>query len=132
MGYIIGFIKKLLGIKEVIAGLLLAFQIAYYVALAVFIVKLTTILYDLYQLIQQLFNMSTSGTLAGSAGGNDFNAIAWSMLNAYGVLDVFRTFLPLIFSALTIYLTLFATRMLLDYKAKALASLHRAANLFVG
>ena len=132
MGYIIDFIKKLLGIKEVIAGLLLAFQIAYYVALAVFIVKLTTILYDLYQLIQQLFNMSTSGTLAGSAGGNDFNAIAWSMLNAYGVLDVFRTFLPLIFSALTIYLTLFATRMLLDYKAKALASLHRAANLFVG
>jgi len=132
MGYIIGFIKKLLGIKEVIAGLLLAFQIAYYVALAVFIVKLTTILYDLYQLIQQLFNMSTSGILAGSAGGNDFNAIAWSMLDAYGVLDVFRTFLPLIFSALTIYLTLFATRMLLDYKAKALASLHRAANLFVG
>ena len=132
MGYIIDFIKKLLGIKEVIAGLLLAFQIAYYVALAVFIVKLTTILYDLYQLIQQLFNMSTSGTLAGSAGGNDFNAIAWSMLNSYGVLDVFRTFLPLIFSALTIYLTLFATRMLLDYKAKALASLHRAANLFVG
>jgi hypothetical protein len=132
MGYIIGFIKKLLGIKEVIAGLLLAFQIAYYVALAVFIVKLTTILYDLYQLIQQLFNMSTSGTLAGSAGGNDFNSIVWSMLNAYGILDVFRTFLPLIFSALTIYLTLFATRMLLDYKAKALASLHRAANLFVG
>lgn len=132
MGYIIDFIKKLLGIKEVIAGLLLAFQVAYYVALAVFIVKLTTILYEMYQLIRQVFNMSTSATLAGSAGGNDYNAVVWSMLQAYGILDVFNTFLPLIFSALTVYLSLFATRLLLDFKAKALASMHRAANLFVG
>jgi hypothetical protein len=132
MGYIIDYIKKLLGIKEVITGLLLALQIAFYIALAAFIVQLTVILFDLYQLIQQLFNMTTSGTLAGSAVGNDFNAIAWSMLDAYGILDVFNTFLPLIFSALTVYLTLFATRMLLDFKAKALASMHRAANLFIG
>ena len=132
MGYIIDFIKKLLGIKEVIAGLLLALQIAFYTALAVFIIKLTTILYDLYQLIKQLFGMSSSGTLAGSSGGNDFNAVAWAMLKSYGILDVFNTFLPLIFSALTIYITLFATRMLLDYKAKALEALHRAARLFIG
>ena len=132
MGYIIDFIKKLLGIKEVIVGLLLTLQIAFYIALAVFVVKLTTILYDIYQLTKQLFDMSTSGSLAGSAGGNDFNAVAWAMLDAYGVLDVLRTFLPLIFSALTMYLTLFATRLLLDYKAKALESLHRAARLFIG
>jgi len=132
MSYIISYIKKLLGVKEVITGLLLALQIAFYVALAAFIAQLTVILFDLYQLIQQLFNSTTSGTLAGSAGGNDFNAIAWSMLESYGILDVFRTFLPLIFSALTVYLTLFATRMLLDFKAKALASMHRAANLFIG
>ena len=132
MGYIIEFIKKLLGAKEVIAGLLTALQIVFYVALAAFIVQLTVILFALYQLIQQLFSTATSGTLAGSAGGNDFNAVAWSMLDAYGILDVFRTFLPLIFSSLTVYLTLFATRMLLDFKAKALASMHRAANLFIG
>lgn len=132
MGYIINYIKKLLGAREVITGLLTALQIAFYIALAVFIVSLTSILFDLYQLIQQLFNMTTSGTLAGSAGGNDFNAIAWSMLDSYGILDVFRTFLPLIFSSLTVYLTLFATRMLLDFKAKALESMHRAANLFLG
>lgn len=131
MSYIIDFIKKLLAVKEVITGLLVALQIAFYIALAVFVVKLTTILYDLYQLIKQLFNMSTSGTLAGSGGGNDFNAVAWSMLDAYGILDVLSTFLPLIFSALTMYLTLFATRLLLDYKSKMLASLHRAANLFL-
>jgi len=132
MGYIIDYIKKLLGVKEIITALLLALQIAFYIALAAFIVSLTTILFDLYQLIQQLFDMTTSSTLAGSAGGNDFNAIAWSMLDAYGILDVFRTFLPLIFSALTVYLTLFATRLLLDFKAKALESMHRAANLFLG
>ena len=132
MGYIIDYIKKLLGVKEVITGLLLALQIAFYIALAAFIVQLTVILFDLYQLIKQLFDMTTSGTLAGSAGGNDFNAIAWSMLDAYGILDVFHTFLPLIFSALTVYLTLFATRLLLDFKAKALESMHRAANLFLG
>ena len=132
MSYIISYIKKLLGVKEIITGLLLALQIAFYVALAAFIVQLTVILFDLYQLIQQLFNSTTSGTLAGSSGGNDFNAIAWSMLESYGILDVFRTFLPLIFSALTVYLTMFATRMLLDFKAKALASMHRAANLFIG
>jgi len=132
MGYIIEYIKKLLGAREVITGLLTALQIAFYIALASFIVQLTVILFDLYQLIQQLFNMTTSGTLAGSAGDNDFNAIAWSMLDAYGILDVLRTFLPLIFSALTVYLTLFATRLLLDFKAKALASMHRAANLFLG
>jgi len=131
MSYIIYFIKKLLAVKEVITGLLVALQIAFYIALAVFVVKLTTILYDLYQLIKQLFNMSTSGTLAGSSGGNDFNAVAWSMLDAYGILDVLSTFLPLIFSALTMYLTLFATRLLLDYKSKMLVSLHRAANLFL-
>jgi hypothetical protein len=102
------------------------------VALAVFVVQLTVILFDLYQLIRQLFNATTSGTLAGSSGVNDFNAIAWSMLESYGILDVFNTFLPLIFSALTVYLTMFATRMLLDFKAKALASMHRAANLFLG
>ena len=132
MSYIIEYIKKMLGVKEVITALLTALQVAFYIALAVFIVSLTSILYDLYQLIQQLFNMTTSGTLAGSAGGNDFNAVAWSMLDAYGILDVFRTFLPLIFSALTVYLTLFATRLLLDFKAKALESMHRAANLFLG
>ena len=132
MGYIIDYIKKLLGIKEFITGLLTALQIAFYIALAAFIVQLTVILFDLYQLIQQLFNMTTSGTLAGSSGSNDFNAVAWTMLDAYGILDVFRTFLPLIFSALTVYLTLFATRLLLDFKAKALASMHRAANLFLG
>ena len=132
MEFIYDYIKKLLGIKEIITALLMALQIAFYTALAVFIVKLTTVLYDLYQLIKQLFNMSTSGILAGSSGGNDFNAVAWSMLDAYGILDVFNTFLPLIFSALTMYLTLFATRLLLDFKAKALASLHRAANLFIG
>ncbi len=132
MEFIYDYIKKLLGIKEIITALLMALQIAFYTALAVFIVKLTTVLYDLYQLIKQLFNMGTSGTLAGSGGGNDFNAVAWSMLDAYGILDVFNTFLPLIFSTLTMYLTLFATRLLLDFKAKALASLHRAANLFIG
>ena len=132
MGYIISYIKKLLGVREVITGLLTALQIAFYIALAVFIGSLTSILYDLYQLIQQLFNMTTSGTLAGSSGGNDFNAVAWSMLDAYGILDVFLTFLPLIFSSLTLYLTLFATRMLLDFKAKAIKSMHRAANLFLG
>ena len=132
MGYIISYIKKLLGAREVITGLLTALQIAFYVALATFVVQLTVILFDLYQLIKQLFNMSTSGTLAGSAGGNDFNAVAWSMLDAYGILDVLSTFLPLIFSALTVYLTLFATRLLLDFKAKALKSMHRAANLFLG
>ena len=132
MGYIISYIKKLLGAREVITGLLTALQITFYIALAVFIGSLTSILFDLYQLIQQLFNMTTSGTLAGSAGGNDFNAVAWSMLDAYGILDVFRSFLPLIFSSLTVYLTLFATRMLLDFKAKAIKSMHRAANLFLG
>ena len=132
MSYIISYIKKLLGVKEIIEGLLLALQIAFYVALAAFIAQLTVILFDLYQLIQQLFNSVTSGTLAGSSGANDFNAVAWSMLESYGILDVFRTFLPLIFSALTVYLTMFATRMLLDFKAKALASMHRAANLFIG
>jgi len=132
MGYIISYIKKLLGAREVITGLLTALQIAFYVALAVFVVQLTVILFDLYQLIRQLFNATTSGTLAGSSGVNDFNAIAWSMLESYGILDVFNTFLPLIFSALTVYLTMFATRMLLDFKAKALASMHRAANLFLG
>ena len=76
--------------------------------------------------------MSSSAILGSSAGGNDFNAITWAMLKAYGILDVFNTFLPLIFSTLTIYITLFATRMLLDYKAKALESLHRAARLFIG
>ena len=121
----------MLGVKEVITALLTALQVAFYISLAVFIVSLTSILYDLYQLIQELFNTTTSGTLAGSAGGNDFNAVAWSMLDAYGILDVFRTFLPLIFSALTVYLTLFATRLLLDFKAKALESIHRAANLFL-
>ena len=132
MSYIILYIKKLLGVKEIIEGLLLALQIAFYVALAAFIAQLTVILFDLYQLIQQLFNSVTSGTLAGSSGANDFNAVAWSMLESYGILDVFRTFLPLIFSALTVYLTMFATRMLLDFKAKALASMYRAANLFIG
>jgi len=132
LGYIISYIKKLLGAREVITGLLTALQITFYIALAVFIGSLTSILFDLYQLIQQLFNMTTSGTLAGSAGGNDFNAVAWSMLDAYGILDVFRSFLPLIFSSLTVYLTLFATRMLLDFKAKAIKSMHRAANLFLG
>ena len=132
MSYIISYIKKLLGVKEIITGLLLALQIAFYVALAAFVVQLTVILFDLYQLIRQLFNTTTSGTLAGSSGVNDFNAIAWSMLDSYGILDVFNTFLPLIFSALTVYLTMFATRMLLDFKAKALASMHRAANLFIG
>lgn len=132
MQFIYDYIKKLLGIKEIITALLIALQVAFYTALAVFVIKLTTVLYDLYQLIKQLFNMGTSGTLAGSAGGNDFNAVAWSMLDAYGILDVFNTFLPLIFSTLTMYLTLFATRLLLDFKAKALASLHRAANLFIG
>ena len=132
MDYFLDYIKKLLGVKAIITGLLLALQIAFYIALAAFIVQLTVILFDLYQLIQQLFNSTTSGTLAGSSGGNDFNAIAWSMLESYGILDVFRTFLPLIFSALTVYLTMFATRMLLDFKAKALASMHRAANLFIG
>jgi len=132
MQFIYDYIKKLLGIKEIITALLIALQVAFYTALAVFVVRLTTVLYDLYQLIKQLFNMGTSGTLAGSGGGNDFNAVAWSMLDAYGILDVFNTFLPLIFSTLTMYLTLFATRLLLDFKAKALASLHRAANLFIG
>jgi len=132
MQFIYDYIKKLLGIKEIITALLIALQVAFYTALAVFVIKLTTVLYDLYQLIKQLFNMVTSGILAGSAGGNDFNAVAWSMLDAYGILDVFNTFLPLIFSTLTMYLTLFATRLLLDFKAKALASLHRAANLFIG
>lgn len=131
MGYIIGIIKKFLALKEIITGLLIALQVAFYVALAVFVAKLTTILYDLYQLIKQLFDMNSSAVLAGTSGINDFNAVAWSMLEAYGILDVFRTFLPLIFSALTMYLSLFATRLLLDYKSKMLASLHRAANLFL-
>jgi len=132
MDYFLSYLKKLLGAREVITGLLTALQIAFYIALGVFIVSLISILFDLYQLIKELFDMTTSGTLAGSSGGNDFNAVAWSMLESYGVLDVFRTFLPLIFSAMTMYITLFATRMLLDFKAKAIASMHRAANLFLG
>jgi len=131
MSYIISYIKKLLGVKEIITGLLLALQIAFYVALSTFIIELIVALFDLYKLVRQLFDSTTSGTLAGSSGNNDFNVIAWSMLDAYGILDVFNIFLPLIFSFLTIYITFFATRLLLDFKSKILEGMHRAANLFI-
>ena len=131
MGDILDYLKKLVALREVITALLTALQIAFYIALVTFIASLVSILFDLYQLIKELFDMATSGILAGSSGVNDFNAIAWSMLESYGVLEVFRTFLPLIFSAMTMYITLFATRMLLDFKAKAIKSMHRAANLFL-
>ena len=131
MSDILDYLKKLVAAREVITALLTALQIAFYMALVSFIASLVSILFDLYQLIKELFDMTTSGTLAGSSGVNDFNAIAWSMLESYGVLEVFRTFLPLIFSAMTMYITLFATRMLLDFKAKAIKSMHRAANLFL-
>ena len=131
MSYLIGIIKKFLGIREVMTALLLGLQIAFYVALAVFVVQLLGVLLDVYNMIKQLFSMDSS-VLAGSMGGNDFNAIAWSVLHSYGVLEIFNTFLPLIYSSLTMYLVSFATRMLLDFKAKVLASMHRAANLFLG
>jgi hypothetical protein len=131
MSYLIGIIKKFLGIREVMTALLLGLQIAFYVALAVFVVHLLGVLLDVYNMIKQLFSMDSS-VLAGSMSGNDFNAIAWSVLNSYGIIEVFNTFLPLIYSSLTMYLIAFATRMLLDFKAQVLASMHRAANLFLG
>ncbi len=132
MGYIISFIKKILGVKEIITGLLIVFQISFYTAVSFFIVELIVVLFDIYKYIRQLFNNFTSGTLAGSTGGNDFNAVAWSMLNSYGVLDVFNIFLPLIFTTLTIYILFFTTRLLLDFKSKVLDGMYRIANLFVG
>ena len=124
MDYITDLIKKILGFKTFVSGLLITLNVLFYISLATFIVTLTSALYDLYQLIRQLFNTTTSGTLAGFAGGNDFNAIAWSMLDSYGILDVFDTFLPLIFSTLTLYLSLFATRLVLDFKSKIQTSLY--------
>jgi len=131
MGYLIGIIKKFLSIREVMTALLLGLQIAFYVALSVFVIQLLGVLLDIYNLIKDLFDMQSS-TIAGTSGVNDFNAIAWSVLNSYGVLEVFNTFLPLIYSSLTMYLVAFATRILLDFKAKVLKSMHRSANLFLG
>lgn len=131
MGYLIGVIKKFLGAREVITALLVGLQVAFYIALSVFVIHLLGVLLDVYNMIKQLFSMQNS-VIAGSFGSNDFSQVAWSALDAYGVIEVFNTFLPLIYSSLTMYLIAFATRMLLDFKAKVLASMHRAANLFLG
>jgi len=134
MSYIIGFLKKLLGAREFISALLVGLQVAYFIALAAFLVNLVNLLIKIYNYIKEIFGMLGGGNavLAGSAGGNDFNAVAWSMLNAYGVIEVFNSFLPLIYSTFMIYLVLFATRMLLDFQAKALEAARKAANLMLG
>jgi len=131
MSFFIGIIKKILGAREVISTLLTALTVAFYIALSVFVINLLSVLLDLYMKIKQLFSMQGSA-IAGITSDNNFNDIAWAVLDGYGILEVFNTFLPLIYSSLTLYLIAFATRMLLDFKSKALASMHRSANLFLG
>ncbi len=135
MGFIIGIIERFIGVRKFIAGLLTTMQVALYVSIAIFIVSLVNMLLTLYNLVKELFStVSANGgaSLAGSDGVNDFSAIAWSMLHAFGISDVFQTFFPLFFSTFTAYFSIIATRMLLDFQKQILAQLQKAANLYLG
>jgi hypothetical protein len=133
MGYIINIIKKFLGAREIITGLLTALTVAYYVALAVFVKGLVSMLLDMYNLLRDLFDkIGGDLSLGGVAFGNDFSAIAWALLDALGITQAFSTYLPLIFSTISMYLIAFLVRILLDFKSKAIDSMYRVAIVFLG
>lgn len=135
MGFIVKIIEKFIGMRQFIAGLLTAMQVALYVSIAVFVVSLVNMLLTIYNLTKDFFSSFSSASgasLGGTDGVNDFSEIAWSMLQAFGVTDVFQTFLPLFFSTFTAYFSIIATRMLLDFQRQILAQLQKAANLYLG
>jgi hypothetical protein len=119
-------IKKIFGVKEILTAIVFTLNTAFFIALSTFIVSIVSLLVNLNGMIKNLFDKSTSGTIAGHDALNDYNSIAWSALHSYGVIDVFNTFLPLILSTFTIYFTLFGTRILLDYKRKMINALQEA------
>ena len=129
MGYIIGIIKKFLGIKEILTGIIFTLNVLFYASLGIFIVEIIRLLVNLHRMVKELFVHSVSGSIAGHDALNDYNAIAWSVLHSYGIIDVFNAFLPLILSTFTLYFTLFGTRVLLSYKRKMISALQEAAML---
>ncbi|AKF25856.1 hypothetical protein YH65_11040 [Sulfurovum lithotrophicum] len=121
IGFIIEWLVKkiaprLFSLKNFFAGLIYAARIAYLAAAAAFIGYGFNALLSIYTQLHDLFDYSTSSStvVIGSDGINDFNAIVWSMLDSYGILQVADIYLPLVFSNIVLYLTYFAYRMFLS------------------
>ena len=131
MGFIIDFIEKFIGFHKFVAIALIALRVTFFSALLVFLISVGVAYGKAYIALDQIFDYFFASSLGGVAGSNDINSVAWTLLSSIGILDVFSTFVPIVFSTIVSYLTLFLTGMLLNFKNKVIKALYDSAKIYL-
>jgi hypothetical protein len=132
MGFIIDFIIKVAGLRKFFVVTLIALQVAFFASYLAFVISLAVAIGKAYLAFSEIFDTLTQSSLGGFMGDNDINSIAWSVLNSIGIIDVFITFLPIVFSTVVFYLSIYLTGIVLTFQKNVYRALVDSGVIFLG
>ena len=130
MGFIIDYIIKLAGVKKFFTIALISLQVAFFVSYLAFAISLGVAIGKAYMAFSQIFDALTQSSLGNVMGGNDINSIIWSILDTIGFIDVFTTFLPIVFSTVVFYLSLYLAGIVLTFQKNVYRAIVDAGIVF--
>lgn len=132
MGFIIDFIIKMIGLRKFFAITLFALKGAFFASLFGFFVALGVAIGKMYFVLYEIADSLFGSSLGGTVGGNDINAIVWSLLESLGILGVFETFIPILFSTIVGYLSLYLTGIILTFQKNVYRAIQDFGVIYLG
>ena len=132
MGFIIDFFIKVTGFRKFFSISLFALRLTFLLSWLAFYVSLAVAIGHAYDAFWSIFSSFSNSSLGGVYGQNDINAIAWSLIDALGITDVLTNFLPIVFSMVVMYLSLYLVGIVLSFQERVYKSLVDAGIIFLG
>jgi len=132
MGFIIDFFIKVAGLRKFFALSLVTLQIAFFASYLAFAISLGVAIGKVYSAVSDFVDSWSSGSSLGTLGGNDIGAIFWSVLNSLGIVDVLTMYLPIYFSTITFYLSLYLLGIVLTFQKNVYRTIQDLGVIFLG
>ena len=132
MGFIIDFIIKITGFRKFFALAMLALQISLITSYLAFAISLGVAVGKAYSAVSDFVDSWSSSSSLGTVGGNDIGAIVWSALHAIGFVEVLTTYMPIMFSTLVFYLSIYLANIVLTFQKNVYRSIQDLGVIFLG
>ena len=132
MGFIVDFLIKLFGIRKLFTATLILLQTAFIASYFALAISLGVAVGKAYVALENILDPLFQSSLGGVVGGNDINAIAWSVIDSLGVIDVFETFIPIVFSTVVFYLSIYLMGIVLNFQKFVYRAIVDTGTIFLG
>jgi len=132
MGTVINYLIKVVGLRKFFAITLFSLKVVFLASLATFVLSLGYAITKLYDVMIEIINAMTSASFGGTMGGNDITSIVWSVLDTLGFIDVFESFVPIVFSTVVGYLSLYLISLVLTFQKNVYRAIQDFGVIFLG